>query len=97
MSELKEIIIIFDSNIHKQENLEDPIKDLPISKIEWVDLNAKLNKDRKKATSLLYQFGTDKTPLYLFKDVENDKIYNSHYFEHGPLKKSVATKKLKNE
>lgn len=94
---MQEIIVIFDSSLSKVETLEAPLKGLPVSNIDWQDLNAKLNKDRKKANSLLYQHGTDKTPLYLFKDLETGKIYNSHYFEHGPLNEELAIKKLKNE
>lgn len=91
---MRSIIVIFDSELQSKTQVEEPIKELPLDyEIELQDIHGKTNKERKKAFSLLYNHGTDKTPLYLFKDID---IYNSHYFEHGPLNKDVAISKLQN-
>jgi len=90
----KKIIVIFDSEKESIKQVEEPIKELPLEyEIEYQDMHAKTNQERKKAFGLLYNHGTDKTPLYLFKDTD---IYNSHYFEHGPLSKEIALFKIQN-
>lgn len=97
---MKKIIVIFDSSIQTKAQVGGAVSVDPLDlsfeyDIEYQDLNAKTNKERKKAFSLLYNHGTQNTPLYLF--LEDDKIYNSHYVEHGPLKKSMVIEKLRNE
>ena len=96
---MKKIIVIFDSEVNKDSYL-DPITGLDLDDyiVESWDVNVPNDsKGRKKAFSFLYNHGTDKTPLYLFTDEKDGKIYNSHYFEHGQLTKDLALRKLKNE
>lgn len=94
---MKKIIVIFDSSKESKLEISSPItpdadQDYDI---ELWDISSKIHKVKKKANSLLYQYGTTNTPLYLFEN--DDEIYNSHYFEHGPLIREVALRKLNNE
>ena len=91
---MKKIIVIFDSS---QQTMEEVILPSTVNynedyELNTLDINDRKPSIRKKAISLLYQHGTNNTPLYLFKNAKD--TYNSHYFEHGPLTKEIALKKL---
>lgn len=93
---MKKIIVIFDSKEQNELDVSYPAT-VPFGvdyDIELWDMSSKVFKVKRKANSLFYQCGATKSPLYLFE--ENGDIYDSHYFEHGPLTKEVTMKKLTN-